>query len=72
MMGATDAVGTEAVKSLATMPELKQLTLLGRRPLASVKSPLIKQHKIDVLGQAITKNIVLNKNGLEYLQWSDS
>jgi len=48
MMGATGAVGGEAVKTLIQMPQLNRLTLLGRRPVENLNSSAIEQHKIDV------------------------
>ena len=48
MIGATGAVGTEAVKRLMAMPEITQITLLGRRAFDSVKSDKITNHIVDV------------------------
>ncbi len=48
MMGATGAVGTEALKKLRQMPELQQLSLLGRREIPNLPTPLIRQYKIDI------------------------
>jgi uncharacterized protein YbjT (DUF2867 family) len=49
MMGATGAVGTEVVKTLATFKNLEKLTLLGRRIQDDHKHVAIKQHIIDVM-----------------------
>ncbi|MFK7810442.1 MAG: NAD(P)H-binding protein [Saprospiraceae bacterium] len=48
MMGATGAVGSEVVNTLLEIPELDQLTLLGRRDLEGVKSPKLQQYHIDI------------------------
>jgi uncharacterized protein YbjT (DUF2867 family) len=49
MAGATGAVGQRVVASLQNNPALQKLTLLGRRPLPDVVSPVIAQHVVDVL-----------------------
>lgn len=51
MLGASGAVGSEVVNTLLSMPELKQLTLLGRREITlptSAKSKSVSQHVIDI------------------------
>ena len=51
MLGASGAVGSEVVNTLLSMPELKQLTLLGRREImlpTSAKSKSVSQHLIDI------------------------
>lgn len=51
MLGASGAVGGQVVNTLLAMPELKRLTLLGRREIAlpaSAKSKVVNQHVIDV------------------------
>ncbi|MGK0365419.1 MAG: FlaA1/EpsC-like NDP-sugar epimerase [Saprospiraceae bacterium] len=55
MMGATGAVGSEAVKTLLQMTQIKRLTLLGRRPVENMNSNVVEQHKIDV------RDLVINK-----------
>ena len=37
MLGASDAVGEQVVSTLLNMPELKRLTLLGRREMSLPK-----------------------------------
>ena len=49
MIGATGAVGTEVIKNLVAMPEVEQITILGRRPLAAISSPKIEEHIVDPL-----------------------
>ncbi len=58
MMGATGAVGGEALKILIQMPEVKRLTLLGRRSVENLNSPVLEQHKIDVTKPETYQNIV--------------
>ena len=52
MLGATGAVGSQVAKALVRMPQLKSLTLLGRRPLEDMDGDLIRQHTIDVFSPA--------------------
>ena len=49
MLGATGAVGSHVAKTLATMPDVGSLTLLGRRPLEGLSGDQILQRGIDVL-----------------------
>jgi uncharacterized protein YbjT (DUF2867 family) len=48
MMGATGAVGTEAIKTLVTFSNLCKLSLLGRRPFESISHDAIENHKVDI------------------------
>ncbi|MFK8104924.1 MAG: NAD(P)H-binding protein [Saprospiraceae bacterium] len=48
MMGATGAVGTETLKKLLQMPELQQLSLLGRREISNLPASLVQQYQIDI------------------------
>ncbi len=51
MLGASGAVGGQVLSTLLTLPELKKLTLLGRRKITlppSAKSKSVSQHLIDV------------------------
>lgn len=48
MMGATGAVGTQALIGLLAISEINKITLLGRRPVTEVKGEKIVQHEIDV------------------------
>ncbi|MBB1438554.1 NAD(P)H-binding protein [Shewanella sp. SG41-4] len=48
MLGATGAVGNNAALTLAKMPSVKQLTLLGRRPVENIVGESIIQHQIDI------------------------
>jgi len=58
MMGATGAVGGEAVKTLLQMPETKRLSLLGRRPVENLNSAIVEQHKIDVTKPDTYANLI--------------
>ncbi len=48
MIGATGAVGGHVVETLVGRDNLKQLTLLGRRPVEGVTSEVVRQHAIDI------------------------
>jgi len=48
MIGATGAVGGVVVKTLAAMPQLQRLTLLGRRPVEGISGAAITQQLVDV------------------------
>lgn len=48
MMGATGAVGGQAVEQLRKMTEISSLTLLGRRKVEAWEGGKIDQHSIDI------------------------
>ncbi|WP_341225365.1 NAD(P)H-binding protein [uncultured Arcticibacterium sp.] len=48
MMGASGAVGTEALKTLLPLNTITQLTLLGRKPIENIEPDFVRQHKIDI------------------------
>lgn len=48
MMGSTGAVGGYAAATLASMPEVARLTLLGRRP-TDLDGPTVEQHTVDAM-----------------------
>jgi uncharacterized protein YbjT (DUF2867 family) len=48
MLGATGAVGSQVAKTLAIMPDLVSLTLLGRRPLDGLSGDHINQYAVDI------------------------
>ena len=52
MIGATGAVGNQVALTLSTMPEVKQLTLLGRRPAENIVGSSITQHEVDIFSPA--------------------
>lgn len=47
-LGATGAVGTQALKTLLTLPEIQKISLLGRRPVDWVSAKHVGQHKVDI------------------------
>lgn len=47
-LGATGAVGTEALRELLTLPSVKKITLLGRREVAGMPAGRVRQHSIDI------------------------
>jgi uncharacterized protein YbjT (DUF2867 family) len=49
MIGATGAVGGHAARTLAAMPEVGRLTLLGRRPVEGLAGAAVVQHVVDVM-----------------------
>lgn len=58
MLGATGAVGTETIKTLATFPNLNRLTLLGRRPFEAVSHDAIDNHKVDIFQPSTYADLV--------------
>jgi len=52
MLGATGAVGSHCAKTLAAMPDVESLTLLGRRPLEGISGDQISQHRVDLFETA--------------------
>ncbi len=48
MLGASGAVGTEALQTLMQSTHLKQLTLLGRTPIPNINTDFVQQHKINI------------------------
>ena len=48
MLGASGAVGTEALNTLLKLKNIKQLTLLGRNPISNINVDFVKQHKINI------------------------
>lgn len=58
MIGATGAVGSHTAQTLARFPQIRRLTLLGRRPLQDAADRCIVQHKIDIFEPATYRDIV--------------
>lgn len=48
MLGASGAVGTEALNTLLQLKNINQLTLLGRKPIENISAEFVKQHQINV------------------------
>ena len=49
MLGATGAVGSHAAFTLAQLPGMQRLTLLGRRPAENITGSFVAQHAVGVL-----------------------
>ena len=62
MLGATGAVGMEALKQLLKMNRLKKLVLLGRRPVKEVEAEFIQQHNINIFDPTSYQSFV---NGVD-------
>jgi len=60
MMGATGAVGTEVVGTLLESPALGTLTLLGRRPLESIKDHRVVQQNVDIFTPSTYSSMLPN------------
>ncbi len=58
MMGATGAVGTQALSHLLTMPEVNKITLLGRSPVVGIDEDQVVQHKIDIFSPSTYRDLV--------------
>lgn len=52
MIGATGAVGGQALKTLLKMDEVQRLTLIGRRAVSDLTAPRLTQHQADMLDPA--------------------
>ena len=60
MMGASGAVGGEALKKLLNISQVKQLTLLGRREISELDKGLVKQHQINIFEPDSYANLLGN------------
>lgn len=49
LLGATGAVGYQVAQTLATMPEIKSLSLLGRRLAPNLNAPVMRHHVVDLM-----------------------
>lgn len=58
MLGATGAVGGHAARTLATLPEVARLSLLGRRPVEGLAGEAIEQHVIDIFAPASYRDLL--------------
>ena len=58
MLGATGAVGGEALKTLLTMKGISKISLLGRRAIDDLTKSFIHQHKIDIFDPSTYESIV--------------
>jgi len=62
MIGATGAVGTQALTSLLKLPQVKKITLLGRRPVENIFDDRVIQHTIDIFQPNSYLNFLKNHN----------
>ena len=60
MLGASGAVGTEALHTLLQLKNIKQITLLGRSPISNITASNVQQHKIDIGDASSYQNFVQN------------
>lgn len=60
MLGASGAVGTEALHTLLQLKNIKQITLLGRSPNSNITASNVQQHKIDIGDASSYQNFVQN------------
>jgi uncharacterized protein YbjT (DUF2867 family) len=58
MLGATGAVGGHTARTLARLPELTRLSLLGRRPVQGLEGGAIEQHVIDILAPSSYRDLL--------------
>ena len=52
MLDATGAVGNHAAQTLAQLPGMQRLTLLGRRPADNITGSFVAQHAVDIVQPA--------------------
>ena len=62
MMGATGAVGGEALRQLLKRHNLVRLTLLGRRKIDNLTSDIVEQHTIDISDVKTYQSTINNHN----------
>ena len=60
ILGATGAVGGEALKSLIATNQFEKITLLGRRNVEGISNKKITQHKMDIFNVNSYENVLLN------------
>lgn len=60
MLGASGAVGTEALNSLLLLKNIQQITLLGRNPIPNITTGNVQQHKIDISDAGSYRSFVKN------------
>jgi uncharacterized protein YbjT (DUF2867 family) len=58
MLGATGAVGGEALKALLKGPHAEKVTLLGRRDIPGMPADRVAQHKVDIFAPASYAGLV--------------
>lgn len=62
MMGATGAVGSEALKQLLKMPQINRISLLGRRAVTGLSTAIVEQHQINIFDPTTYFNLISNHN----------
>jgi len=62
MMGATGAVGGEALKQLLKLTQVKRITLLGRREITGLDPTKTEQHQISIFDPASYSNLLTDHN----------
>ncbi|MFK7951152.1 MAG: NAD(P)H-binding protein [Saprospiraceae bacterium] len=60
MLGATGAVGGEALKKLIANDHFEKITLLGRREVEGISNKNIMQHKADIFDVSSYENVLPN------------
>lgn len=58
MLGASGAVGGQALQALLAEPHIEQLTLLGRRAIPDISAHFVQQHKISIFDPASYENLL--------------
>ena len=58
ILGATGAVGTEVMREMAVMDDIKKVTALTRRPFTAVQSEKFNEHIVDPLDPETYKNFL--------------
>lgn len=62
MMGASGAVGSQALKELMAFSTIEKLTLLGRTPIPNLSTQNVHQHKIDIFNPETYASFVEKHN----------
>ena len=58
MLGATGAVGGHTARTLARLPEVARLSLLGRRPVEGLAGGAVEQHVVDILAPSSYRDLL--------------
>ncbi|MBR9729148.1 NAD(P)H-binding protein [Shewanella intestini] len=62
MLGATGAVGNHCALVLSEHPEVKKLTLLGRRIASNIQADIVNQHIIDIFNPDSYRHLLTGHN----------
>lgn len=60
MLGASGAVGTQALNRLLKSKQLTSLILLGRRSIDAIQADFVQQHEINIFDPATYDALVKN------------